>query len=481
MKFYYYILSALLLFTIECNAQVIVTNKGVEITNTANVYIKGSYVNSVGASIANGGCIYIANDLTNNSNKKIFVTAAGKVVLRGTETQNIQGDSINFYSLIIDKPLGEAIVNKAISVADTLDIRSGNIHLNGNNINLGLTGSLLNETNENRIYGNSGVITSRVFLSGSSILKNISGLGLYVESPSNFGYVDISRGHGIQHSNGDTSIYRYYDIIPVDKSNSGLITALKFSYFDKEATPGESTYKIYASSDKGFSWMNKGGVVDTINNTIETTTLSPPEIKQIRVAVFPVVNYATCLPNDPDYISAVFLVSTNDYNGDSVKFIQLTKKESNVNFIWNFGDQTTNIIDVDPVHVYTLPDTSKASFIVSMKVTNGICSDTRVKKIIITNKPPLRFQDEQSVYDLFQTAKVYPNPVIENVSIELSSTVKWNVTVSVFDAVGGLVKKTNLETGNVKQELSFSDLSQGMYLIKLQSGEDQKVFKVVKL
>jgi len=480
MNCYYLILSLLILITIDSKAQVTVTNKGVEITNTSNVYIDGSYVNALGASIANGGGIYIAEDLTNNSNKKLFVTSAGKVVLRGSEAQNIQGDSINFYSLIIDKPLGEAIVNKAISVADTLNIRNGNIHLNGNNINLGLTGTLFNETNKNRIYGNSGMITSRVFLSGSSIIKNISGLGLYVESPSNFGYVDISRGHGIQHSNGDTSIYRYYDIIPVDKYNSGLITALKFSYFDKEATTGESAYKIYASSDKGFSWMNKGGSVDTINNTIVTTTLSPPEIKQIRVAVFPVVNYATCLPNDPDYISAVFLASTNDYNGDSVKFIQLTK-ESNVNFIWNFGDQTTNSIDIDPVHVYNLPDTSKTSFIVSMKVTNGICTDTRVKKIIISNKPPLRYQDEPNLYDLFQTAKVYPNPTSESVSVELSSTGKFDVIVLVLDAVGSLIKQTTLDAGSVKQQLSFTDLSQGIYLIKLQSGEDQKVFKVVKL
>jgi len=480
MKYYYYIPLLVLLITFASNAQVTVTNKGVEITNTSNLYINGNYINATAGSIANGGNIYITNDITNTSIKDLFVTASGKVILTGSTTQNINGDSINFFSLIINKPSGEAVLNKTIYVADTLNMLNGNIHLNGSTIHLGLTGRLYNEKNSSRIYGSSGVITSRLFLSSSSITQNISGLGIYIASPSNFGFTDISRGHGVQHSNGDTSIYRYFDIFPVDNTKSGLINKLKISYLDKEVAPGENTYKIYSSSDNGFSWLNKGGTVDTINNTIETTTLSPPEIKHLRVAVFPIVNYATCLPNDPDYISAVFLVSTNDFKGDSVKFIQLTEG-ANQNFIWNFGDQTTNVIERDPIHIYNLPDTTKTAFIVSIKVTNGICSDTRVKKIIISNKPVLRIQDDQTLYDLFQTAKIYPNPVSDDVSIELSSSGKWDVTVLVLDAVGSLVKETTLKAGSIKQQISFSDISQGIYVIKLQAGEDQKVFKIVKL
>lgn len=479
-KFKYIVFVISCCYSFAANAQITVTNKGVEITNTSDIHIQGNYINTNNAAIASSGTIYISNDLTNTSAKALFVTAAGTVVLSGSGKQTISGDSNNFFALVINKPSGEVQLQKSIAVSNRLDMQQGNIQLNGKDIHLGLTGMLINEKNTSRVYGNAGTISTRVFLSGSSITTNLSGLGLYLATASNFGYTDILRGHAIQHSNGDTSIYRYYQINPVDPSISGHVDSLKISYLDPEASTGEETYKIYASTDLGFTWLTKGGKADPLNNSITTTSISPPDISKIRVSVFPVINYATCLPNDPDYVSAVFLVSTNDFNGDSVKFIQLTEGQISA-FTWNFGDLTTNTTDRDPVHVYSLSDTEKASFIVSMNITNGICSDTRVKKITISNKPPLRLEDDLTMYDLFQTAAVYPNPSLNEVTIELSSSGKTDVKILLTDTQGGFVKEALLSNGTTKQQLDINDLAQGMYLLSLQAGEDQKVFKLVKL
>ncbi len=70
---------------------------------------------------------------------------------------------------------------------------------------------------------------------------------------------------------------------------------------------------------------------------------------------------------------------------------------------------------------------------------------------------------------------VYPNPVKDKASLQLSNSSMLNSTATLLNAVGMVVKVIYIKT-NI-QEIDMSNLSSGMYLLKLANGEIMKIMK----
>jgi hypothetical protein len=459
-------------------SQFIVYNKGISITNaSSDIHIKGSYLNESNGNIANGGRIYISEDLINNSNNAVFATKAGKVIFNGIVQQNIAGTStINFFNLDINKPLGNILLGQNAIINDTLKLSRGSLNLNSKNIDLLGTGYLANENNANRIFGNSGLIKALRLFQHPGLSENIAGLGLYISSKDNFDTTYFERGHRIQTFSGDSSIYRYYNFTP---TNPGNIDTLKFSYLDNSETiPNEYLYKIFSSDNDGLLWKNKGGLIDTINNFVLTTTVSPPDLGKTRLSVFPTENFATCLPNDPNYISAIFLVSTQATNEDSVKFVQLSTPNPQ-SFTWNFGD-TRTATEESPFHVYHLSiDTIASSYPVTMTVTNGICSDTRKKTIQIN--PATNALRNMATFKGISFIQLFPNPNEGICNLEVSTFEVVDLLIDIIDSEGNSIHKIIRRTDNFNEPLNFDQFASGLYFLKVQAGNDQRVVKLVKI
>lgn len=73
--------------------------------------------------------------------------------------------------------------------------------------------------------------------------------------------------------------------------------------------------------------------------------------------------------------------------------------------------------------------------------------------------------------------KVYPNPANDVVNVWLNSNVKTTITLT--DIFGKIIYNTAPD--NNKTALNMSGLSSGLYIIKCQSGNDVKTFKISKL
>jgi hypothetical protein len=458
--------------------QVTVTNKGVSITNTqSSIYFNGDYIHDSTSTIANGGSMYFRNNVVNTSNNRMFVTDAGRVVIDGNQLQTISGDSaINFYKLEINKASNNLILSQNIRVSDTLNMVSGNIDLNTHEIDLGTSGELYNETENSKVFATTGKIIAIRYIDHPKLSENIAGLGLFISADELFSNVLIVRGHEQQTSNGDTSIFRYYNFIPQNAGITGLIDTLKFSYFTSETVQGEYLYKVYASLNDATNWSNKGGLVDTANNFVITTTIAPPELGKFRASIFPIESFATCLPNDPNFISAVFLVSTNAIDGDSVRFIQLTNPVP-TDFSWNFGDGDLSN-EYSPIHIYNLSDPSVSNqYQVTMTVTNGLCSDTRKKNVTVnpaTTTPKLA-----GLFNGIEYFNLYPNPNDGNFNLEVKTTEESDIYIHVMDMQGKLIDTRHSRTASFKNTLNYQSLKAGLYFVKLQVAEEIRVIKMI--
>ncbi len=73
--------------------------------------------------------------------------------------------------------------------------------------------------------------------------------------------------------------------------------------------------------------------------------------------------------------------------------------------------------------------------------------------------------------------KIYPNPASNEISIELQQ-LPQNVSYQIFDQLGKMVKKGNLKDFSTK--LSISDLSKGLYLLKIGDDNINETVKFLK-
>lgn len=207
------------------------------------------------------------------SNNSVFTHTNGTVFMNGSSNQSIAGTATTtFYNLTNSNSSTGLTLNRGIMVTNNLTMSgaTANILLNGFNIDLSSTGTIVGESNTDRIYGTSGVITTTRNLSNISGL-NIAGMGIVLTTASNMGSTTIQRGHSASSGTGLTNatILRYFSVSPT--TNSGLNATFQFNYFDNELnglSSSEPNFKMFRSTDGGTSWTNRSGVETTASNYI---------------------------------------------------------------------------------------------------------------------------------------------------------------------------------------------------------------------
>ena len=199
------------------------------------------------------------------ANSGTFNITTGAVEYNGTSLQNISTTNITYNKLRINNSTGTSLPG-AVTVNDTLSVILGDLNLNGFVLTLAASG-YLTETDGNTIKGTSGYITTTRSLNAPTAI-NVGGLGAVLTTASILGNTEIRRGHAVQSGlGGNTSIIRYFDIMPT--SNSGLNATLVYKYDDSELNGKiESALSLYKSTNSGTNWTLQGGTVNTSANTI---------------------------------------------------------------------------------------------------------------------------------------------------------------------------------------------------------------------
>ena len=168
----------------------------------------------------------------------------------------------------------------------------------------------------------------------------------------------------------------------------------------------------------------------------------------------------------------------------------------NYQFVWDFGDGTTST-EAFPTHVYpasgpydlclTMTDdagcTSTSCQVIEVDQDGilgmGIGFDVRsVLTIRVIQQLPTSIPERSAL----EATTLWPNPVVEQLSLTLNSSRSGNLTLSIVDLSGREVSRSNasVAAGNNMLPLDVHELKAGMYVLRLMNGSNSASIRFVK-
>ncbi|MBI3140175.1 MAG: T9SS type A sorting domain-containing protein [Sphingobacteriales bacterium] len=380
----------------------------------------------------------------------------------GNADVTIAGAGLPILTNIILAKTGSAklILQRDINLTQSLDFQGGLCDLNGFDIFMGTNALLNNESESSRIMGTDGFVRIINTLNAPNA-ANPGNLGAVISSSQNLGSTSIYRGVKSQTngSNAGNSILRYYDIVPA--GNTGLNATLRFHYFDAELNGlAESTLDMYKSTN-GTNWVNVGfSSRDVVLNYVEKTgidafsrwTLSTAgNALPLRFLLFNVrcnanivtVNWKTA----QEFNTGHFEIqrATNGVNWITIGNLQAAGSSA--------SEQNYSFTDNNP-----LPN--GAMYRVSEVDKDGKTYYTSI------------IRNECGRPDLW---KVWPNPVQEQLYVNIRTTDGSAAVIKIYDSKGTLVKKqlNQLLPGSNQINIDMSRLPAGVYNVEAEWGNGQ--------
>lgn len=158
------------------------------------------------------------------------------------------------------------------------------------------------------------------------------------------------------------------------------------------------------------------------------------------------------------------------YSQPSGYLIEFTNtSENGVSYVWNFGSATTT--SVNPT--FTFP--FDGEYPVKLVVTNECGTDSIT--IMVEVKKLLGMEDVK----LFDEISLFPNPLVQDLQITLSTKEPVNAQIAVLDARGAQVYNENRHlNGTQTFPVPFKQLASGIYLVKINTPRGQASYRIIK-
>jgi len=152
------------------------------------------------------------------------------------------------------------------------------------------------------------------------------------------------------------------------------------------------------------------------------------------------------------------------------------------NVHWDFGDGKTSK-KMNPIHVYN----ELKKYIVTLGISNSKEVNTYTMEIDLVNNTfkgyfngngPTAVNENNAISNV----TVYPNPVINNANISLSSTVNTNVKILIMSIDGKVISNAvyNINKGNNTININTENLQRGIYLLQINNNGKIITAKIVK-
>lgn len=417
----------------------------------------------------------LAGDFVNDGS---FSQTSGNFQFNGNDVQEISG-ATTFYNLIVNNSSSGLVLNNNIEISNQLSFTDGNINLNGQIITIDADASLVNESNDNRIFGSTGYIqTTRNFNLGDlSSGINIGNLGLVLTTAEDVGTLTLKRGHEVINggsSGTGKSITRYFDYDISSKGNSNLDATLKMYYFENELNGLDESELVQFQSSDNTNWIEYGNsTINIIDNYILTTGVD----SLMKTTISEGENSEFTLP--------INLVSFKSYCVDNeVKIVWMTASEKNSDYFKI--EKSFDLIN------YNLVGIIKASGNSNYAIEYSIIDEESSDKNAFYRLTSIDFNGHQAISQPITSncfngnssqVLISPNPFVDDINLQIISEIEGLTMVNLYSSDGLLVFSCTLDISNSNSTFTLPTkfINPGFYTLQISNSRFNKSFKVIKL
>ncbi len=428
-----------------------------------------------GATLKTTGGVVITLQDMNLENDGTISQAAGEGTFRfsGTANNFISGTNPPLIDVLEIAKSGNArlSLSRSINIGSSINFTSGLIDLNNNNIQLQPTAVLNGESENSRITGPAGGYVEITRNLNNPSALNPGNLGAIITSSQNMGNTTIRRGHLAQPNGGGItgSVHRYFDIQPANNTN--LNATLRFTYFDAELNSiDENTVVMYRSTDN-VNWTNQGfSSRDAAGNYVGKT----------GIAAFSRWTLSSGL-NAP--LPVQFILFNVRCEGSKVLLTWKTAQEINAGYFEvqrsSNGNTWTSIGSVQAAGNSNVQQSY--SFTDNNPLGNG--GMYRIAEFDLDGKVQYTSINRADCGSM-DMWRVWPNPVQEQLFVNLSVAAGSQAMLKVYDNRGALLREQRnvLLPGSNQLNVDMQRLPAGTYHVVLtwDNGQSQKSVKVIK-
>jgi hypothetical protein len=427
----------------------------------------GATLKTTGGAVITLQDVDLVNDGTINQ-------GVGEGIFRftGSANNSISGTNAPLFDILEISKAGNAklALQRGINIGSGINFTTGLIDLNNNNILLQPLALLNGESETSRIIGPNGGYVEIINSLNNPSAANPGNLGAIITSSQNLGSTTIRRGHVVQSGGGlATSVQRYYDLNPTN--NAALNATLRFNYFDAELNGLDETAVVMWKSTDNIAWSNQGFTArDAANNNIDKTGIADFSRWTLSSAI-----------NAP--LPVQFLLFNVRCEGNKVSVNWKTAQEINSGYFevqrsMNGSDWTT--IGSKPAAGNS--NTVLSYSFVDLNPLSG-AGFYRIVEYDLDGKKQYTSVNKAEC-GAIDTWKVWPNPVQQQLFVNVSVAAGSQAMIRVFDSKGSLMKEQRnvLMAGSNQLNVDMQRLPAGTYhvMIAWDNGQTQKSVKVIK-
>jgi hypothetical protein len=444
-----------------------------------NLLSQNSFIVDGSLEIVTTGSVNIVlNDYNYINQTGSLLNVGGYWTFFGSSNQTITGTS-QFENIIINKSSGELLLADDISVSGDVTMTNGKLNLNGKILDLGTTGSLVSETNTNKIYSTSSASYVRVVRTiGGGVTINPGNVGISLVTTNSLGITEIRRRNEIVDvGSSNMSINRVYSVFP-STNNGSLNATLDVNYFNSELNGlDESSLATFRRPSTSSAWVNKGGTniqTSTGSGTGIVQNLNWMEFSEVTLAL-----NATPLPIE------LLSFSADCFDG-GVKLTWVTASELNSDYFEIERSRDGFNWDL----VLNKPAAGNSNQVLTYEVDDK--GSKLFDDILYYRLKQFDFDGYYKIYDAISInclkdvnnyIKIYPNPSDNLFNIILNNDLLvGNSTIKMIDELGRLIyiSDVSVTPGVNLFILDKLNINPGVYYISISNdGHSSRLLKQI--
>jgi len=449
-------------------------------------------INQSADIVVNGAASIVIDGNGNWTNNGTVDAGTGTVHFVGNANQTIQGSSTTgFYNLTINKSAGDALVAVNTGVSNNLTMTSGDLDLQNSTVSLGGSGTIVSETEANRIKvgtpaSDIGTITSTQTVNNVSNFDPAN-LGVEITTTANLNTITIVRGHLIQtgsFNSGGTAtsgVERYYEIPGIGQLDAG--ESLVLHYWDAELNG------LTEAQLEGYHWVTEGsssswwtpldGTENTSSN--EFTTAANPYDSYFTTSTWYGFTWSDkfTLGSSTTPLPVVLTNLNTKCNDNGAEIEWTTKSEINNDYFTieksidgysfkNIGevDGAGNSNEINNYNYYDSYNYGQTYYKISQTDFDGT---TKAFKIVSANC--INSNNADNII-------LYPNPAINNTTIKIDGENNFT-SVIITDILGKQIKELSVLGNENIININTINLSEGVYNVILKSNNGQVIKQLI--